>query len=123
MDNFRSQSQGQGQGQDLVRQIVVGILVVIVLFFIYQSVRGRSGFGSANLNPQVYNQILNIVKENQAFLSFQKDLIEELTKASDKIKALDEFSTVIDQSIDFEGYEGYTGIPYNKDFRNNKFPA
>jgi hypothetical protein len=117
----RSFNNGGQGNNDIVRNLVVGILVIIVLFFIFQSIRG--GGSRSQPSSQVLRQILNVAQDNQTFLSFQKDLIEELTKANDKIKALDEFSIVIDQSIDFEGYGGYTGIPYNKDFRNNKFPV
>jgi ABC-type uncharacterized transport system substrate-binding protein len=119
--NTSSFGENTSYGQnDIVRNLVVGILVIIVLFFIYQSVRGN---GSNLSNSKILNQLFNLTKDNNLILYFQKDLIEELTKANEKIKALDEFSIVIDQSINFEGYNGYTGVPYYANFKSYKFPT
>jgi hypothetical protein len=110
---------------NIVRNIVVGILVVVVLFFVSRSLGGSARVA----NSDVFKQILELTKKNEIFIAFQKDIMDQIIKTKDNLdkvtnntKALEEYAIVIDQSIAFEGYAGYTGIPYDLNFKKFKHP-
>jgi len=117
---------GGVKGSNTALNLIVGILVIIVLYFVFQSIGGGGGGvgreASANFS-KIFKELVSLSEKNNQLLSFQKDLVQELLNVRDNVNALNEYGIVIDQSISFEGYEGYTGTPYELDFKHKKFPS
>jgi len=110
----------------------VFIIVILILLWLFSAKRSTKA-ASASTN-QMFKMIYDVVQQNSSYLSFQNELLQkiddtkkETIQYANNIKieitnmmeddratldALDQYARVINESIEFEKYPGYTGTKH-----------